>query len=151
MHAQQSCWPAADIYAVPCALQVCAIADRAHGFVGADLASLCGEAALNALRRLVENASDGLNSMVSMADFQAACAVVRPSALREVALEIPDVRWSDIGGLEDVKTRLREVVELPFQRDADLKHLSVKAPQGSHRMLPRHDKLCLGWKGAPHG
>lgn len=110
--------------------QIHAIADHTHGFVGADLASLCSEAAFAALRRLVRGDAEAASTAVSLADFRAAQTLVRPSALREVALEIPDVKWSDIGGLEDVKMRLREVVELPFQRAEELQRLAVKAPQG---------------------
>ncbi|PRW20261.1 Spermatogenesis-associated [Chlorella sorokiniana] len=123
--------------------QVTALADAAHGFVAADLAALCSEAAMIALRRLVAQragsigGSDGGGSggsagqaCVTLADFQAAETRVRPSAMRELALEVPKVSWDDIGGLEDVKQRLKEAVELPFQEPEALARLGVVPPRG---------------------
>lgn len=63
---------------------------------------------------------------VTLADFEAARAAVRPSALREVALELPRVRWSDVGGLEDVKASLQEAVQWPLQHAASFARLGAK-------------------------
>ena len=95
-----------------------------HGFVGADLSALCREAAMGALRRLIPDIDFSESHIpyeklmtleVSSADFQAALAEIDPSAMREVFIEIPDVGWDDIGGLDDVKRALKETVEWPLQ------------------------------------
>lgn len=192
----------------PLPSQVAALADAAHGFVAADLAALCSEAAMIALRRLVaeEAASGGSGGAgsssghsdtphVTLMDFRAAETRVRPSALRELAVEVPkvsacfasvllgraasrvegcgqrlhllhslslqhpprvyppdvallpsqaascvqapavhtssaQVSWDDIGGLEEVKQRLKEAVELPFQEPEALARLGVVPPRG---------------------
>jgi transitional endoplasmic reticulum ATPase len=99
-----------------------------HGFTGADLAALCREAAMAALRRVLPRIDLGIEAStysqlldidVSMADFTTALREVEPSAMREVLVEIPDVGWDDIGGLDAVKQELREIVEWPI-RHADL-------------------------------
>ncbi len=94
------------------------IAHNTHGFVGADLAALCTEAALQCIREkmdvidLEDETIDAevLNSMsVSNEHFQTALGISNPSALRETVVEVPNVSWSDIGGLESVKRELQEV------------------------------------------
>lgn len=99
------------------------IAKRTHGFLGADLMELCRDAGLSRMRRSAGNLRDHraafripLDGMrVEREDFEAALAQVRPSALRETLISVPDVSWDDIGGLGEVKNRLREAVELPLR------------------------------------
>lgn len=95
-----------------------------HGFVGADLEALCKEAAMLCLRRLMADVDFGQRPLpyeqlarlvVDMDDFQAALAEIEPSAIREVFVEVPDVRWGDVGGLDEVKQRLIEALEWPLQ------------------------------------
>jgi len=99
------------------------IAKRTHGFLGADLMELCRDAGLSRLRRSAGNLSDHraafripLQDMrVEREDFEVALSQIRPSALRETLISIPDVSWDDIGGLAEVKTLLQETVELPLR------------------------------------
>ncbi|XP_075738261.1 ATPase family gene 2 protein homolog A isoform X2 [Rhipicephalus microplus] len=111
------------------------IADVAHGLTGADLAAVCADAALRALERNIasKNASDAALSKVvqlTKADMATALRHTKPSAMREVALEIPKVRWSDIGGMKEVKLKLQQVVEWPWKhRDAFIR-LGVTPPCG---------------------
>ncbi|XP_075544517.1 ATPase family gene 2 protein homolog A-like isoform X1 [Dermacentor variabilis] len=111
------------------------IADVAHGLTGADLAAVCADAALRALERNIasKNISDAALSQVvqlTKADMATALRHTKPSAMREVALEIPKVRWSDIGGMKEVKLKLQQVVEWPWKhRDAFIR-LGVTPPSG---------------------
>uniref|UniRef100_A0A673AZV7 Transitional endoplasmic reticulum ATPase-like n=1 Tax=Sphaeramia orbicularis TaxID=375764 RepID=A0A673AZV7_9TELE len=98
--------------------------ERTHGHVGADLAALCSEAALQAIRKKLtlidlEDESidaDLLNSLaVTMDDFQWALSQSNPSALRETVAEVPQVNWEDIGGLDEVKRELQELVQYPVE------------------------------------
>ncbi len=100
------------------------LARRTHGYVGADLAALCREAAMNALRRLLPEVDfeaaripvDKLETLkVWRADFEDCLAEIQPSALREIAIEVPDTRWEDVGGLEEVKALLSEAVIWPVR------------------------------------
>ncbi|XP_040891109.1 zgc:136908 isoform X2 [Toxotes jaculatrix] len=100
------------------------IATETHGHVGADLAALCSEAALQAIRKKMtlidlEDESidaDLLNSLaVTMDDFQWALSQSNPSALRETIAEVPQVNWEDIGGLDEVKRELQELVQYPVE------------------------------------
>ncbi|MEA2905449.1 MAG: transitional endoplasmic reticulum ATPase [Alphaproteobacteria bacterium] len=99
------------------------IARRTHGFLGADLMELCRDAGLSRLRRSAGNLQDHraafripLQDMrVEREDFEMALSQIRPSALRETLISIPDVSWDDIGGLDEVKQRLQETVELPLR------------------------------------
>ncbi len=99
------------------------IAKRTHGFLGADLMELCRDAGLSRLRRSAGNLQDHraafripLQDMrVEREDFEIALSQIRPSALRETLISIPDVSWSDIGGLDEVKQRLQDTVELPLR------------------------------------
>jgi transitional endoplasmic reticulum ATPase len=95
-----------------------------HGFVGADLEALCREAAMSCLRRIMRDINFALSSIpyerlaqleVRMDDFLAALREVEPSAMREVFIETPDVKWEDVGGLSAVKERLKEAVEWPLK------------------------------------
>jgi len=95
------------------------MARRTHGFVGADLAALCREAALQALRRVLKKTLVGeLNASsikVGLPDFAAAFREVEPSALRETVVSVPNVKWEEVGGLSNVKSRLIEAVEWPLR------------------------------------
>ncbi len=115
------------------------LAATTHGFVGADLAALAREAAMKALRRALPHVdpetgdipADILNDLyVTRNDFDAALAEVSPSALREVLVEKPNVRWSDVGGLEKVKMQLREAVEAPLKHPDVFKDMGIRAPKG---------------------
>ena len=99
------------------------VARRTHGFVGADLMELCRDAGLSTLRRSAGNLQDHRAAFriplqdlrVEREDFETALSQVRPSALRETLISVPDVTWHDIGGLEFAKKRLQEMVELPLR------------------------------------
>ncbi|MCL7384921.1 MAG: CDC48 family AAA ATPase [Thaumarchaeota archaeon] len=115
------------------------LADITHGFVGADLAALCREAAMNALRRFLPQIdlekevipAEVLEKIkVNREDFANALKVVQPSALREVVLEVPNVRWDDIGGLESIKQELKEAVEWPLKHPDVFKRLGIRPPRG---------------------
>ncbi len=115
------------------------LAEITHGFTGADLAALCREAAMKCLRRFIPKIDieqerippEILDKMeVTTEDFLAAYREITPTALREVYVEIPSIRWEDIGGLEDVKQMLREVVEWPLKRPEVFKRMGIKPPKG---------------------
>src|ERR671923_1423377 len=115
------------------------LAEVTHGFVGADLEALAKEAAIRALRRILpeinleaENIpAEILNKIiVRMSDFQEALKEIDPSAMREVLVEIPDVSWDQIGGLEDVKEELREAVEWPLKYTDLFAQLNATPPKG---------------------
>jgi transitional endoplasmic reticulum ATPase len=109
-----------------------------HGFVGADLAALAREAAMKCLGRYVPDLeldkpipSDVLEKMrVTMNDFNEALKEMEPSAMREVLVEIPHVTWQDIGGLEDVKQQLREMVEMPIDNLESFKRMGIRPAKG---------------------
>ncbi len=119
------------------------IARITHGFVGADLNALAKEAAMIVLRKILPDLKvEGLKEdqpipteileklKVDQKDFIDALKVVRPSAMREVLVEIPDVTWDDIGGLEDVKEKLKESVEWPLKRPEVFKRMGIRPPRG---------------------
>ena len=115
------------------------LAELTHGFTGADLAALCREAAMRALRRFLpkidlEKGSIPLDLLkelkVTRQDFLDALKDIQPSALREVYVEVPEVRWDDIGGLEDVKQQLREAVEWPLKHPEYFKEMGIEPPKG---------------------
>jgi transitional endoplasmic reticulum ATPase len=109
-----------------------------HGFVGADIASLCKEAAMHALRTIMpeidiekEIPQEILDKLqIKMSDFEEALKNIEPSALREVFVEVPNVHWSDIGGLEKVKQELRETVEWPLKYKDVFEITHTTAPKG---------------------
>jgi transitional endoplasmic reticulum ATPase len=114
------------------------LADITYGFVGADLAALAREAAMKALRRYLPEIdlekpipTEVLEKIkVTNEDFKDALKEVEPSAMREVLVEIPRVKWKDVGGLEDVKERLREAVELPLTEPDSFERMGIKPPRG---------------------
>jgi len=116
------------------------IAEVTHGFVGADLAALAKEAAILVLRRLLPEIDlkaderipeEKLASLrVRKDDFVEALRTVRPSALREVLIEIPEVCWEDVGGLDDINRELIETVEWPIKNKKAFSRLGVKPPKG---------------------
>ncbi len=110
-----------------------------HGFVGADLSALAREAAMQALRRVLPHIdpetgdipADILNSLfVTQADFDMALSDVSPSALRELLVEKPNVRWEDVGGLAKVKMQLREAVEAPLNHPEVFEEMGIRTPKG---------------------
>jgi len=116
------------------------IAEMTHGYTGADLAALVKEAAMNALRRFLMEKNVDLSKpipsellrtlKVNMNDFIQAMNMVHPSLMREVFVEVPEVRWSDIGGLEDVKQQLREAVEWPLKYQDVFEKMGIRPPKG---------------------
>ncbi|MEM0217265.1 MAG: CDC48 family AAA ATPase [Candidatus Nezhaarchaeales archaeon] len=115
------------------------LAEMTHGFTGADLAALCKEAAMRALRRVLPEINleaesipaEVLNKLiVTMQDFLDALKEIEPSALREVCIEVPNVRWSDIGGLEEAKQALKEAVEWPLKYPEIFEKANIKPPRG---------------------
>ena len=115
------------------------IADTTHGFVGADLSALCKEAAMSALRRILPNVNlkeDTIDQkileslVVTMDDFRNARRFVEPSAMREVLVEIPKITWNEVGGLEEVKQNLKEMVEWPLKHPGAFKRMGIKSPRG---------------------
>ena len=115
------------------------LAEISYGFVGADIAALVREAAMNALRRILpdidleqqEIPKEVLEKLqVTFNDFEEAMKEVQPSALREILFEVPNVTWDDIGGLGDVKEQLREAVEWPLRFGASFRRIGVESSMG---------------------
>ena len=115
------------------------ILENTYGFVGADLAALVRESAMKALRRYLpeidldeeEIPPEVLEKMeVKMDDFREAIRDVEPSALREIYVEVPKVTWGEVGGLEEVKDRLKESVEWPLSFPERFEHFGIKPPRG---------------------
>jgi transitional endoplasmic reticulum ATPase len=116
------------------------ISQSTHGFVGADLEALVKEAAFHVLRRNFpkldyhgENkiSAEVLRKLeIKYSDFTEALKHIRPSAMREFLVEVPDVKWNDIGGLSEIKQDLTEMVEWPLKNPQAFKRLGIKAPKG---------------------
>jgi transitional endoplasmic reticulum ATPase len=115
------------------------LAEMTRGYTGADLAALCREAAMRAIRRILPSidfneehiSPEILDSLVvTMKDFLDAFKEITPTALREVEIEIPNVRWEDVGGLEEVKQRLVEAVEWPLKYPEKFEKFGIKPPRG---------------------
>ncbi|HXG36649.1 MAG TPA: AAA family ATPase, partial [Dehalococcoidia bacterium] len=111
------------------------VAAQTHGFVGADIMELCREAGLACLRRTFRNVSPDLVESydaptVEKEDFIDALATIRPSRMREFWVSIPEVTWEDIGGLDEVKARLQEIVELPLNNPGAYLNLGMQSPPG---------------------
>ena len=114
------------------------LAERTYGYVGADLAALARESAMNALRRYLPEIDldkpipvEVLEKMeVTMDDFKNAQRGIEPSAMREFFVEVPRVSWKDVGGLANVKQQLMESVEWPLSQPEVFKRLGINAPRG---------------------
>ncbi len=116
------------------------IADMTHGYTGADIAALVKEAAMVALRRFIKEGKIDLTKpvpaeklrelKVGMNDFLEAMKYIQPTLIREIFVEVPEVRWSDIGGLEHVKQQLREAVEWPMKHPEVFEKMGIDAPKG---------------------
>ncbi|AIC15426.1 CDC48 family AAA ATPase [Nitrososphaera viennensis] len=115
------------------------LADISHGFVGADLQALAKEAAMRALRRVLPEIDVSAESIpgetlnkiiVKMQDFMDVVKEMEPSAMREVFVEVPDVQWADVGGLQGVKQELREAVEWPLKYQGLFSYSDATPPKG---------------------
>ena len=116
------------------------LASVTHGFVGADMEALCKEAAMHVIRRILPDINFKDNALISQEvldklqiseiDFNEALKTVTPSALREVLIEIPNIKWEDIGGLQTIKQELKEAVEWPLKHGATFRKLGVRPPRG---------------------
>ena len=117
------------------------LAGKTHGFVGADINSLAKEAAMAVLRRnlnkfkledeqdeIPQDVLEGLK--VTKNDFDDALKTVRPSAMREVLVETPNVNWSDVGGIEKVKVELKEAIEWPLKFPESFVRIGIRPPKG---------------------
>ncbi|MEM0379882.1 MAG: CDC48 family AAA ATPase [Desulfurococcaceae archaeon] len=115
------------------------LAEMTHGYTGADLAALVKEAALKALERYLPEIDLDTGEIplevlekieVRMDDFIKAFREIVPSGLREIHIEVPEIKWIDIGGLEEVKQELRQVVEWPLKYPEVFKKMGIKPPSG---------------------
>jgi transitional endoplasmic reticulum ATPase len=114
------------------------LSEITHGYTGADLKALCREAALNALRRVVPEA-DSFSKIpastlerlkVKLSDFMIAFKDIVPTAMREFYVEMPNVRWEDIGGLEEIKETLSDNISHAIKRPQDFKKMGIEPPRG---------------------
>ncbi|XP_055406532.1 ATPase family gene 2 protein homolog A isoform X9 [Bubalus kerabau] len=112
------------------------LANSVHGYVGADLKALCNEAGLHALRRVLRKQPNLPDSKmaglvkITLKDFLQGMNDIRPSAMREVAVDVPNVSWSDIGGLENVKLKLKQAVEWPLKHPESFTQMGIQPPKG---------------------
>jgi transitional endoplasmic reticulum ATPase len=116
------------------------LASMTHGFVGADLEALAKEAAMNVLRKLLPEMKLDREEqippemlerlIIKHSDFMEALKVVRPSAMREVLVEIPNVSWDDVGGLDSVKQELQEAVEWPLKFPESFERIGIRPSRG---------------------
>ena len=113
--------------------------ENSYGFVGADISALVRESAMKALRRYLpeidldqdEIPAEVLEKMeVKMADFREAIKEIEPSALREIYVEVPTASWDDVGGLSEIKERLKESIEWPLNQPETFEHFGIKPPRG---------------------
>merc|ERR1719375_187057 len=116
-----------------------AVARETHGFVGADIAALCTEAAMQCIREKMDLIdiedeqidAEILNSMaVNQEHFRHALAQSNPSSLRETVVEVPNTTWDDIGGLEPVKRELQEVVQYPVEHPEKFEKFGMSPSKG---------------------
>ncbi len=135
------------------------LANITHGYVGADLESLCRESAMACLRKMLDGFdfaqtrvpySQLASLRVSMADFQQAFQSVEPSAIREVFVEVPNVTWNDIGGLEDVKQQIRESISWPIKYESLFDRARVRPARGILLAGPPGVGKTLMAKAAAH-
>ncbi len=114
------------------------LADRMHGFVGADINALCKEAAMRALRRYLPDLTtedeippEIVEKMLVMgADFEDALKEIEPSCMREVLVEVPRVHWNDLGGLGSLKQELVEAIEWPLKQPEKFHQMGIRPPKG---------------------
>jgi len=115
------------------------LADITYGYVGADLAALCKEAAMRALRRVLPELDFEKSEIppeifeklkVTRADFMDAFKSITPTALREVMVQVPNVHWDDIGDLDQVKQQLKEMVEWPLKHPEMFSRMGIEPPKG---------------------
>lgn len=113
------------------------LANITHGYTGADIEALCKEAAMKALKRYMPYIEEGVISkelldkmVVTINDFMDAYREIVPTAMREVEISVPAVKWGDIGGLEEVKRLLREAIEWPLKYPTKFKEMGIKPPKG---------------------
>ena len=116
------------------------LAAKTHGFVGADLESLAKEAAMSVLRKALpdlnldedkEIPQEALEKMIiGKEDFDSALKIVRPSAMREVLVEVPNISWEDVGGLDNIKQELIEAVEWPIKHRDSFERMGINPPRG---------------------
>ncbi len=115
------------------------LADITHGYVGADVEAVCKEAAMTTLRRVlpgIDLEDDELNEelldnlIVSMDDMKNGVRLVEPSAMREVLVQTPKVSWDDVGGLDEIEDRLKEMVEWPLKNPESFKKMGIDVPKG---------------------
>ena len=130
------------------------LADITHGFVGADLEALCRESAMICLRRIMPDVDFGLAHIpydqlakleVKMDDFLSALQTIEPSAMREVFVEVSNVRWEDVGGLAEIKARLVEAVEWPLQYPSSVysgRHPATQGHPAVRSSRLREDPAC---------
>ena len=120
-------------------VQISELAAHTHGYVGADLEALCREAALSCLRDIMPDIDFEANALpvekirtlqVKMGHFRDAIKRIEPSAIRQFFVEVPDVKWSMVGGLGPVKEELREALEWPLKHGALFEQAGVRAPKG---------------------
>ncbi|HJL54411.1 MAG: CDC48 family AAA ATPase [Candidatus Thalassarchaeaceae archaeon] len=113
--------------------------ENTYGFVGADISALVRESAMKALRRYLPEIDldeeqippEVIEKMeVRMSDFKEAVKEIEPSALREIYIEVPEVTWEEVGGLEDIKERLKESIEWPLTMPERFEHFGIKPPRG---------------------
>ena len=135
------------------------IANMSHGFVGADLQSVAKEAGIRALRKVlpeIDLTTENIPSeilkkiVVTMDDFLSVIKEIEPSALREVFVEVPDVKWEDIGGLKDIKQELQEAVEWPLKYHGLFVHSDATPPKGILLYGPPGTGKTLMAKAAAH-
>ena len=115
-----------------------ALARITYGFVGADLSALAREAAMDAVRRVLPkiNLREGIppevlaELRVCRADFESALKRIQPSALREIMIQVPNVTWDDVGGLESTRQQLRDGIELPLRHPDAFRRLGIRAAKG---------------------
>ena len=108
------------------------VADATHGFVGADLAALCREAVIEAVNKSKKGGKSSQEARVEVRfeDFAKALKRVEPTATREITTEVPKVKWSDVGGLEEIVRQLKEIVEWPLKDPDMFKRLGISPPKG---------------------
>ncbi|KAJ1674250.1 AAA+-type ATPase [Spiromyces aspiralis] len=105
------------------------VAMRTHGYVGADLSALCREAGLLAIKRH-SKAGKQATLAISIEDLEQAVGLIKPSTMREVMLEVPNVRWQDIGGQDEIKQKLKEAVEWPLKHPQSFLQMGITPPKG---------------------